>query len=45
MSFPVPKRVLSRCRAALLAAGVASAVHAQVTVDCAWAPGFAPLAR
>jgi copper(I)-binding protein len=42
MSFPVANRVLSRCLAALLAAGLASAVHAQVTVDGAWARATVP---
>ena len=42
MSFPLSKRVLSRCLAALLAAGAASAVHAQVTVDGAWARATVP---
>ena len=42
MSFHVANRVLSRCLAALLAAGLASAVHAQVTVDGAWARATVP---
>jgi copper(I)-binding protein len=42
MRFPVPNRVLSRGLAALLAAGVVSAVHAQVTVDGAWARATVP---
>ncbi len=41
-SFPSPNRVLSCCLAALLAAGTASAVHAQVTVDGAWARATVP---
>lgn len=42
MSFPVANRVLPQCLAALLAAGLASAVHAQVTVDGAWARATVP---
>jgi copper(I)-binding protein len=42
MSFPLPNRLLSRCLAALLAVGAASAVHAQVTVDGAWARATVP---
>lgn len=42
MSFPYPNRVLSCCLAALLAAGTASAVQAQVTVDGAWARATVP---
>jgi len=42
MSFPSPNRVLSCCLAALLAVGTASAVHAQVTVDGAWARATVP---
>jgi copper(I)-binding protein len=42
MSFPVANRVLSRCLAALLTAGLACAVHAQVTVDGAWARATVP---
>src|SRR5574343_828780 len=41
-SFPSPNRVLFCCLAALLAAGTASAVHAQVTVDGAWARATVP---
>ena len=42
MSFPFPNRVLARCLAALLAAAAASAVHAQVIVDGAWARATVP---
>lgn len=42
MIFPVANRVWSQCIAALLAAGLASAVHAQVTVDGAWARATVP---
>jgi len=42
MTFPCAKRVLSRCLAALLAVGAASAVHAQVTVEGAWARTTVP---
>ena len=42
MSFPSPNRVLSCCLAALLAASTAPAVHAQVTVDGAWARATVP---
>lgn len=42
MSFPFPNRALSRWLAALPAVGMASAVHAQVTVDGAWAPTTVP---
>ena len=42
MGLPVADRVLSRCLAALLAAGTASTVHAQVTVDGAWARATVP---
>lgn len=42
MSFPFPNRVSARCLAALLAAAAASAVHAQVTVDGAWARATVP---
>ena len=42
MNFPFPNRVLSRCLAALLAVAAVSAVHAQVTVDGAWARATVP---
>ena len=42
MRFPVPNRALSRCFVALLAIGAASAVHAQVTVNSAWARATVP---
>lgn len=42
MRSPVVNRLLPRCLAALLAAGLVSAVHAQVTVDGAWARATVP---
>ena len=42
MIFPVANRVWSQCLPALLTAGLASAVHAQVTVDGAWARATVP---
>ena len=43
MNFPDPKNVLARCGlAALVAAGAASAVHAQVRVDGAWVRATVP---
>lgn len=42
MIFPVANRVWSQCLAALLAAGLASSVHAQVSVDGAWARATVP---
>ena len=42
MSFSLPNRLLFRCLAALLTVGAASGVHAQVTVDGAWARTTVP---